>query len=424
VGLAVDPEDRARTWSEDAKSVLARGAVATARAVLAHALSHFPTKRGLWMQAVELERKQGTASSLDDVLAAASERLPRVEIFWLFRAKERWLAGEIDKAREILTNAFAANPNSEAVWLAASKLEWETGEIERARVLLQRARERAPAARVYMKSALLEREEKDFKEALRLIDEGIAKYKTFAKLYMMAGQICSDDLPQSKSNLDRAKKYYQKGLEDCPTNVVLWILASRLEERMSTGVTKARSLLELARLKNQKNPELWLEAIRLERRTGNERLASTLMARALQECPSSGTLLAENIATAPRVEQKSKSVDAIKRCPEDPHVIGAVASLFAAERKREKARKWFDRAVSLNPDLGDSWARYYVFELEHGTKEQQEGVKKRCVTAEPKHGEIWTSIMKLMTNRRKTISEGIEIVAKEIQKRREKEPLN
>lgn len=129
VGLGVDPEDRQRTWSEDAKATLRRGAVATARAIIAHALASFPSKRGLWMQAVELERKHGSPSSLDEVLGAASERLPRVEIFWLFRAKERWLAEDIDKAREILTNAFAANPNSEAVWLAASKLEWETGEV-------------------------------------------------------------------------------------------------------------------------------------------------------------------------------------------------------------------------------------------------------------------------------------------------------
>ena len=106
-------------------------------------------------------------------------------------------------------------------------------------------------------------------------------------------------MEQSKANLDRAKKYYQRGLQECPDNVVIWILASRLEERAhtyntsssttktkNTGVTKARSLLELARLKNQKNATLWLESIRLERRAGNDKLAQTLMARALQDCPN------------------------------------------------------------------------------------------------------------------------------------------
>jgi pre-mRNA-processing factor 6 len=288
-----------------------------------------------------------------------------------------------------------------------------------------------------MKSALLEREEKNFYGALALVEEGISKYPTFPKLHMMGGQICSDDLEKVKSNLDRARKFYQRGLQECPNNAVIWILACRLEERAhmfdgngssdsktGVGVTKARSLLELARLKNPKTPELWLEAIRMERRSGNDKLAGTLMARALQECPTSGLLLAENIATAPRVEQKSKSADAIKRCPEDPYVIAAVASLFASERKNEKARKWFDRAVMLDPRIGDSWAKYYAFELEVGTNEQREKLKERCVAAEPKYGELWTGVMKDMANRRKTVAEGLELVARHILEKRSQETLN
>ena len=77
VGLGVDPEDRLRTWSDDASGARERGAVATARAILAAALSAFPSKRALWTQAVELEKSRGTRQSLDEVLAAASERLPR-----------------------------------------------------------------------------------------------------------------------------------------------------------------------------------------------------------------------------------------------------------------------------------------------------------------------------------------------------------
>merc|ERR1719354_856555 len=284
------------------------------------------------MQAIDLERNHGNPESLDEVLAAASERLPRQVIFWLVRAKEKWLAGDIEKSREILTQAFAANPDSESVWLAAAKLEWETGEIDRARVLLSRARERASSDRVFMKSAMLERECEKYSDALTFIEEGLVKYPTFAKLYMMGGQICSNDLEKNHDNLKRARDYYQRGLKSCPTSITLWILASRLEEKASSynmngngngngnstgvGFTKARSLLELARLKNQKNPDLWLEAVRLERRASNDKLAVTIMARALQDCPNSGQLLAENITTAPRVEQKSKSSDAIKKCPD------------------------------------------------------------------------------------------------------------
>jgi pre-mRNA-processing factor 6 len=418
IGIAVDVEDRRRTWADDANGALSRGAIATARAILAHSLAAFPSKRSLWMQAVDLERKHGDSKSLDDVLAAASERLPKQEIFWLLRAKEKWTSGDIEKAREILTQAFAANPNSEPIWLAAAKLEWEIGEIDRARVLLSRARERAPSDRVYMKSALLERELQQYDDALSLINQGLEKYPQFPKLYMMGGQICSEDLVANKENIDRARSYFEKGLKNCPNSFVLWILSSRLEEKaprllsnngssIGVGFTKARSLLELARLKNLKCPELWIEAIRLERRAGNEKLAITLMARALQDCPNSGLLLAENISTAPRPERKAKSADAIKRNPDDPWVITAVASLFASERKVEKARKWFERAVVLNPDLGDTWAKYYAFECEGGDETKIKSVRERCIAADPKHGELWCSIMKDMKHRKKSVQEGL-----------------
>lgn len=336
------------------------------------------------------------------------------------------MAGQVDTAREILTQAFAANPDSEDVWLAAAKLEWENDEIERARVLLQRARDRAPSNRVYMKSAVLEREQKQYEAALKLIEKGIGLYPKASKLYMMGGQICADDLPKSKSSLDRARKFYQRGLKQCPDSTILWILSSRLEEHSQSfqegtnadpaaGSTKARSLLELARLKNPKSPELWTEAVRLERRNNHANLAESLMAKALQECPQSGALLAENIYTAPRVEKKRRSADAIQRCPEDPRVIAAVASLFAADRKIDKARKWLDRATKLNPDLGDSWARFYAFELTQGDSERQAAVKTRCEQAEPKHGELWAATVKDMSNRNKPVSEILELVAKAIQ---------
>jgi pre-mRNA-processing factor 6 len=428
IGKDVDEEDCLRTWSEDAKSTAQRGSIATARAILSHALEVYPTKRKLWLQSVELERSYGTTQSLDAVLNNATKQLPRSEIFWLLRAKDLWLHGNINEARLVLTDAFAANPNSQDLWLAAAKLELENGEVERARVLLQRARERAPTDRVYMKSAILERGDGQLGTALQLIEEGIGLYPKFSKLYMIGGQICSDDLPKQKSSLTRARQFYQRGLQQSPSNAVLWVLASRLEERagsfdvdpnstnMSSSSTKARSLLELARLQNPKNPELLLESIRLERRWGNSKLADSLMAQALQECPTSGLLLSENIVTAPRVEQKSKSAHAIQQCPDDPRVIFAVASLFASDRKWDKARKWFDRAVTLDRDQGDAWARFYAFEMKHGTTEQQEKVMERCVQADPKHGEIWTSVMKDMSNRKKTVAEILALTSLQIMK--------
>ena len=120
-------------------------------------------------------------------------------------------------------------------------------------------------------------------------------------------------------------------------------------------------------------------------------------------------------AAAPRPARRSTSVDALKKCNDDPHVVSAVASLFAADRKPDKARSWFERAVRLDPDCGDHWARYYLFETEQqggaggaGGGGQSNGeasasgannanakaVLARCVAAAPRHGERWTRVSK------------------------------
>ena len=46
----------------------------------------------------------------------------------------------------------------------------------------------------------------------------------------------------------------------------------------------------------------------------------------------------------------------------------AFSRLFWIERKVTKAREWFQRAVKIEPDLGDTWAYFYKFELQHGTE--------------------------------------------------------
>ena len=75
-----------------------------------------------------------------------------------------------------------------------------------------------------------------------------------------------------------------------------------------------------------------------------------------------------SIWAEPRPTRKSRSVDALKKSRDDPLIICTVARLFWAERKIEKAREWFGRAIAQNPDLGDIWAWWLKFERQHGTE--------------------------------------------------------
>lgn len=380
-----------------------------ARAVYAHALATFPSKKSIWLRAAYFEKNHGTRESLEQLLQKAVAHCPKSEVLWLMGAKSKWLAGDVPAARGILSLAFQANPNSEEIWLAAVKLESENSEYERARRLLAKARGSAPTPRVMMKSAKLEWALGELRAALTLLDEAAKTFPTFAKLWMMKGLI-----EEQRNDFAKAVDTYNEGIKKCPQSVPLWILLAKLEEHRGQLI-RARSVLEKARLRITKNDRLWLEAIRIELRAPQPRdIALSMMARALQDCPNSGLLWAESVFLEPRPQRKTKSVDALKRCEHDPHVLLAVSRLFWSEGKLSKCRDWFNRTVKIEPDLGDAWAQFYRFEQLHGAPEQQAEVKQRCIAAEPHHGELWCAVSKNIHNWCLNFDQILALAAKDV----------
>ena len=53
----------------------------------------------------------------------------------------------------------------------------------------------------------------------------------------------------------------------------------------------------------------------------------------IQECPTSGRLWALAIEMEAKPQRKTRSVDAMKKCEHDPHVLLAVSRLFWSDRK-------------------------------------------------------------------------------------------
>ncbi|KAJ7688479.1 PRP1 splicing factor, N-terminal-domain-containing protein [Mycena rosella] len=405
VGMEIEEEDRLDTWIGDAEAAEARGMVGTARAVLAEALRVFPGRKSLWIRAAELEKVNGTRESLNAILSRAVDHCPQAEVLWLMAAKEKWIAGDVSAAREVLERAFVANKESEQIWLAAVKLEAENNELGVARELLVRARTVADTERIWMKSAVFERQQGQLDAALETLATALIKFPKFAKLYMIQGQIL-----QSQKKFPAARASFSAGLKTCPKEATLWILASRLEEADNKSI-KARAILEKARLVNPANDVLWAEAVGVEERSGGAAQAKAMLARSLQECPTSGLLWSMSIWAEPRPMRKARSVDALKKSADNPVIICTVARLFWAERKIEKARQWFGRAVATDPDLGDSWAWWLKFERQHGTEEHRDEVRKKCVAAEPHHSPMWQSVAKDTRNVGKGITEILEMVA-------------
>ncbi|KAI1381046.1 pre-mRNA splicing factor [Hypoxylon crocopeplum] len=413
LGYGLDEDDdRKDTWLDDARASINRGMYETARAIYAYALRVFPTSKTIWLAAADLERNHGSREDLWQVLEKAVNAVPRSEVLWMMLAKEKWQAGEIDNARRVLARAFQQNPNNEDIWLAAVKLEAENGQIEQARGLLKTARQEAPTDRVWMKSAAFEWQLGDLDAALDLVQQALNLFPASAKLWMMKGQIYEDlDKPL------QAREAYSTGVKAVPKSVPLWLLYSRLEEKLGQ-LPKARSVLDRARLAVPKSAELWCESVRVERRAQNTKQAESLMERALRDVakPDQGILWSEKIwHLTTRPQRKPRALEAIKEVDNDPSLLVAVARIFWGERRLEKAQNWFEKALVRDADLGDSWAWYYKFLLEHGTEEKRQEVISKCVGVEPRHGEVWQAVAKDPKNARKNVEEILKLVTAELQ---------
>jgi pre-mRNA-processing factor 6 len=72
----------------------------------------------------------------------------------------------------------------------------------------------------------------------------------------------------------------------------------------------------------------------------------------------------------------------------------AVARNFWAERKLPKAMNWFEKAILVDPDYGDTWAWYWKFLVQHGNEEKRGDVLSKLAVTEPRHGEIWQRVAK------------------------------
>ncbi|PWN28163.1 hypothetical protein BDZ90DRAFT_231922 [Jaminaea rosea] len=397
-----DDEERRIVWVQDAEAAKERGNIAVARAIVAYTLRLFPDRGSVWRFAVDLEKELAAAeggdiSSLEALLERAVSAVPKNETLWLIYAKSKWERGDVPGARQILIRAFQRNLGSEDISLAAAKLEFENGEKNAARSLLERARGEVGSARVWIKSAVFERDEGQHTRALEIVVEGLAKHDGEPKLWLMRAQLLQHPSVNADpaAGVRAARDALTKAVKSCPHNVDVWLASSRLEESANLTM-RARAVLEKARLSNPRNDSLWLESARIEDRSGNAAEYRRLLSRGLQECPASGKLWAESIFAEPRPTRKTRSADALKKTGDDARVLCAVAQLFWVEGKYEKARQWFERSVRADVAWGDGYAWWLKFEKEQSdsSEEKRQQIVEAASRNEAKYGEVFQQVNK------------------------------
>ncbi|EDO28792.1 predicted protein, partial [Nematostella vectensis] len=83
---------RSRVTYPPLGSCVANGAYECSRAIYAHALTVFPSKKSVWLRAAYFEKNYGTRESLESLLQSAVKHCPKAEVLWLMGAKSKWMA--------------------------------------------------------------------------------------------------------------------------------------------------------------------------------------------------------------------------------------------------------------------------------------------------------------------------------------------
>ena len=405
IEMDIDPDDKTRknTFQDDAATCVSKGFFATARSIYNYALKQFPTKKSLWISAAELERSHGTTESTAEILKEGVEHCNASEYLWQMYAKHTWTEGkDVAGAREILARAFKYLQSSEAIWLAAVKLEAANNELDKAKSVLITARERTEAPRIWLKSAILERQLNNRKNERALLGEGVKKFPNYPKMWLMLLQWEAWKLQTTaivgaalEERIRQIRSLATEAIKQNMNSVPLWLEAVSMEENCFKDVVRARALLEKARERNPGSEVLWEATVRLEIRNNKHSIASKHLSKALQSFPKSGLLWSLFISMEPygSKSRKSAGASACKKT-KSHYVTTAVARIFWSERSIDKARKWFKMTTIEHKDYGDAWAYFYKFEVQHGTEQQRASVIKDCTAAQPKYGEQWLQVAK------------------------------
>ena len=279
--------------------------------------------------------------------------------------------------------------------------------IGKAKKIMEDARDKCNTDKIWLHSCKLLRQLNGggSNDELKLELIACDKFKTFDKLWMMLIQ-CYEQRKEYKKCIEIA----DKALKFCNSSINLWLEYIRILWSKAKKHAKARSILQNATLQHPKEDILWLTAAKLELeenhdendmiyRTQSEyQQCKSLIAKGLQQCPSSGLLYAFDIEIEPVQSKKSKCVLSIKKCPNNVYVFVQIAKYFIQIRKLKRAKEWFERAIIANNQYGDAWCYYYWYSLNYLKENQQSDIKERCISAGPKYGELWIKVSKKIGN--------------------------
>lgn len=396
-----EEEDKKQSWIEFAEDCIVKGCIESYRCVYSTLLA-IEDDLSLWISLLQFEKKYGNKITQEETLKKAVENSPDNELLWLMYAKHKWETESIESAKKLLDEASIKNPDTDKIILAKVKLLREENNYKEAEETLEIARNDKNTEKIWMQSIQLLREQNRLIDAEILCKSALERFKSFPKLWMILAHIIIEKSEYSQNDLgydpyQEALKVLEKGLEENKNCATLYILISQILTKLNKEAV-ARRIFETGIKQMPSSDYLLVEFIKFEWNSKNYSNANMLLAKGIKEHPTSGILWSLAIDLEKPHLKHSKAADALSHVENSEHVMTSIAKIYIKERNMEKARKWLENAIRINPDYADAWVIYYKSELLYGDENRLMDVLRRCEEAKPRHGEIWQKFSKKSGN--------------------------
>lgn len=374
------------------------------KAILDETVIRFPKKTSIWRKLIEIYKEHFSVDDLYNAFERALDLMPKTALFWLMYSKEVWKNGDIDKAQSVLHRAVQSIPHNVDVWCALMKLQAVSHSFSALDDTFERSKTSAPSERLWFKFVHVLRQRGLHDRALTVLNQGLQQYSDSWKMYLQKAQIL-----ESRHDLEGARQVLSLATRTVPTRPELWIYLSDIDLKLS-NTTRARSSLDIG-LAKCPGDLLWLAKLDFETLNGDRTQVGSMLSRALREYSESSLLWKFKLEHfTKRTQRKAAYQDALQATSNHVRILLVIGANFYREGKLDKAQRWFERSVETDTDFGDAYGWLYKtlkISLAQGVAatttadgstitsgDSIESVERRCLQAEPRHGDVWPVVSK------------------------------
>ena len=372
LNIGLEQDQKIKTFTADLQLLFDSQCKESFRFMSQLVIEQFPKSKKLWKTVVFIEKQY--ADRVLQVIRNACNKSENSSKLWIFYLE----SSEKSEIFQVFLLSIEKYDQKAKVYLAAYDLLMKNFCYSDAEEVLRLAKEKCYCAEIVKKMIDFYRQLENIEKAKEIGMNAINDFPNDTKLYIKVAKLSSNS--ESKNFIsDACKKFLNCGK--------LWILLSEIEEKANDDL-KARYILEKGR--NISNDvEVFIKSIKFELVKNNNKAAEIILNKALQVFPNNGKLWSYAVELTDSKLKKAKIADALEKSPDCPYLLLTVAKIFQFERKFEKARGWYEKALFKGSWLGDVWVFYYNMELKIGEIEKAEKILERSKNFEIRKGEIW-----------------------------------